>query len=169
MSPCVCLPAKQACFFIHTTYWKLLAVQLRVSSAAAAAAAAGGQKKKTKTKTKKKKKKKKRFSLIYFVCLGFFSFLLCVWGASSWVGRCVYSCVAVSSSSRRFFLRSSASAGRQQRGAYAQVSVQSDSNHAAPAAAACLCTRQRQIRVLGGRGRGRGRGFAFCLFVTGLY
>lgn len=67
-----CKPAKQACFFIHTTYWKLLAVQLRVSSAAAA-----GQK--TKTKTKTKKKKKKRFSLIYFVCLGFFLFC-CVCG-----------------------------------------------------------------------------------------
>jgi hypothetical protein len=45
VSPCVCLPAKQACFFIHTTYWKLLAVQLRVSSAAAA-----GPKKKDKNK-----------------------------------------------------------------------------------------------------------------------
>jgi hypothetical protein len=41
------LPAKQTCFFIHTTCWKLLAVQLRVFSAAAAAAA-GGQKKEDK-------------------------------------------------------------------------------------------------------------------------
>jgi membrane-anchored glycerophosphoryl diester phosphodiesterase (GDPDase) len=79
------LPAKQACFFIHTTYWKLLAVQLRVSSAAADAA---GQKKKTKTKTKKKKQ---RFSLIYFVCLfvWVFSFFVVCVGESSLVGRCV--------------------------------------------------------------------------------
>jgi hypothetical protein len=75
-----------------------------------------------------------------FVCLGFFPFLLCVWARLLWwVVACSW--VAVSSS-RRFFLRSSASAGRQ-RGAYAQVSVPSDSNHAAPAAAASAQDRDK--------------------------
>jgi hypothetical protein len=52
------LPAKQACFFIHTTYWKLLAVQLRVSSAATAAA--GGPKKKDRNKKQKRRRRRRR-------------------------------------------------------------------------------------------------------------